>query len=241
MIDSNSQVESFDFEAGALLLVDKPIGWTSFDVVNKLRYALRSSLGIKKIKVGHSGTLDPLATGLLIICSGKATKKINDLAGLDKIYSGEITLGASTPSYDKETAPDAWFDTSHLTESIVDRAVQELKGDQMQVPPMYSAIKIDGQPLYKKARKGKLVEIPARPVTIHDFEIKKFELPLLKFEVHCSKGTYIRSLAHDLGKKLRTGGYLSGLRRLSIGSYHIDQARTIDEWLAIISKNNAQK
>jgi tRNA pseudouridine55 synthase len=238
-MDSNSQVNRLDFEQGALLLVDKPVGWTSFDIVNKLRYALKSKLGIKKIKVGHSGTLDPLATGLLIICTGKATKKINDLMGLDKTYSGEITLGASTPSYDKETTPDEKFDTSHLTESMVLGAIMELKGDLMQVPPMYSAIKIDGQPLYKKARKGKTVDIPARPVTIHDFEITAFELPLLKFEVHCSKGTYIRSLAHDLGGKLQNGGYLSDLRRIAIGTYHIDQARTLEEWLSIIANNDA--
>lgn len=238
-MDVNPQLNRLNFEEGALLLVDKPIGWTSFDVVNKLRFALKSKLGIKKIKVGHSGTLDPLATGLLIICTGRATKKINDLMGLSKIYSGEITLGASTLSYDKETAPDAWFETSHLTESMIQQAILEMKGNQMQVPPMYSAIKIEGQPLYKKARKGKTVEVPARPITIHNFEITQFELPLLAFEVHCSKGTYIRSLAHDLGKKLQSGGYLSSLRRLSIGTFHIDQARTIDEWLTIISKNDA--
>lgn len=237
-MDSNSLVDRLDFEEGALLLVDKPSGWTSFDVVNKLRYALRSKLGIKKIKVGHSGTLDPLATGLLIICTGKATKKINDLMGLDKKYSGEITLGASTPSYDKETEPDEYFETSYLTESSILKAVLELKGEQMQVPPMYSAIKIDGQPLYKKARKGKTIEVPARPVTIYDFEIKEFELPLIKFEVHCSKGTYIRSLAHDLGKNLQNGGYLSDLRRISIGPYHINQARKLDEWLGIIANND---
>lgn len=237
-MDSNSLVDRLDFEEGALLLVDKPSGWTSFDVVNKLRYALRSKLGIKKIKVGHSGTLDPLATGLLIICTGKATKKINDLMGLDKKYSGEITLGASTPSYDKETEPDEYFETSYLTESSILKAVLELKGEQMQVPPMYSAIKIDGQPLYKKARKGKTIVVPARPVTIYDFEIKEFELPLIKFEVHCSKGTYIRSLAHDLGKNLQNGGYLSDLRRISIGSYHINQARKLDEWLGIIANND---
>lgn len=237
-MDSNSLVDHLDFEEGALLLVDKPVGWTSFDVVNKLRYALRSKLGIKKIKVGHSGTLDPLATGLLIICTGKATKKINDLMGLDKKYSGEITLGASTPSYDKETEPDEYFETSYLTESSVLQAVLELKGEQMQVPPMYSAIKINGQPLYKKARKGKTVEVPARPVNIYNFEIKEFKLPLLKFEVHCSKGTYIRSLAHDLGKNLQNGGYLSELRRISVGSYHINQARTLDDWLSIIANNN---
>lgn len=237
-MDSNLLIDRLNYEEGALLLVDKPMGWTSFDVVNKLRYALRSRLGIKKIKVGHSGTLDPLATGLLIICTGKSTKKINDLMGLDKVYAGEITLGASTPSYDKETEPDEQFEISHLNESLVYQAVQKMQGEQMQVPPMYSAIKIDGQPLYKKARKGKTVDVPARRVTIYKFEITQVDLPLLNFEVHCSKGTYIRSLAHDLGKKLQTGGYLSSLRRISIGSYHIDQAKSLEEWLTFIAKND---
>lgn len=226
----------FDFSEGCLLLVDKPMGWTSFDVVNKLRYSIRKLYGKKKFKVGHAGTLDPMATGLLVICTGKWTKRLEELQGLPKSYTGTIQLGATTPSYDAETEVDEYFPTEHITADKLESAVAQLRGDIEQVPPMFSAIKVDGQPLYKKARKGEMIEIKPRPVHISRFDITKMAIPLLDFEVDCSKGTYIRSLAYDLGRLLDSGGHLTALRRIKVGDYDVADAWQVEELKAHIEQ-----
>ena len=224
----------FDLADGCLFLVDKPQGWTSFDVVNKLRYRIRKALGVKKYKVGHAGTLDPMATGLLNICVGRWTKRLSELEGLDKSYTGTIRLGASTPSYDAETEIDAQYPTEHLTLESLREAARQFTGAIEQVPPMYSALKVDGQPLYKRARRGEVIEIKARPVTLHQFELHDFTGDSVDFEIRCSKGTYIRSLAHDLGQAVGSGGYLTALRRTSVGPYLIDDAWELDALLEAI-------
>lgn len=221
-------VETADFLAGTVLLVDKPKGWTSFDVVNKVRHKIKKKLGVKKIKVGHAGTLDPMATGLLIICTGKFTKRIDEFQGMPKEYTGTITLGASTPSYDAETEADQTFPTEHITTERIDKARSSFLGDIEQLPPMFSAIKVDGQPLYKRARKGEFIEVKARPVTIYNFEITPSEMPEVDFKINCSKGTYIRSIAHDMGKELQSGGHLTRLCRTKIGEFHLEDAWNLD-------------
>ncbi len=226
----------FDFSEGCLLLVDKPMGWTSFDVVNKLRYSIRKLYGKKKFKVGHAGTLDPMATGLLVICTGKWTKRLEELQGLSKSYTGTIRLGATTPSYDAETEIDEYFLTEHITAEKLEAALEKLRGDIAQVPPMFSAIKVDGQPLYKKARKGEMIEIKPRPVHIARFDVAKFSLPDLDFEVDCSKGTYIRSLAYDLGRLLHSGGHLTALRRTKVGDYDVADAWQVEDLKAHIEQ-----
>jgi tRNA pseudouridine55 synthase len=213
---------TYDFPAGEVLLVDKPAGWTSFDVVNKIRHMLRHYLGIKKIKVGHAGTLDPLATGLLLVCAGKATKRINEYTGMDKEYTGTMFIGATTPSYDLETEIDNEYDTSHITEDMIRETAQAFTGTIRQVPPAFSAVKVDGKRAYLKARQNQEIAIPEREVVIHEFEILRANLPEIGFRVACSKGTYIRSLAHDFGKALQSGAYLKSLRRTAIGDHHID-------------------
>ncbi len=214
----------YDFKEGALLLVDKPKDWTSFDVVNKIRYSLKFKLGVKKIKVGHSGTLDPMATGLLIICTGKFTKRLEGLQNLANIYTGTITLGATTPSFDAESEIDATFPTDHISEELIYSTRKQFLGDFEQVPPIFSAIKVNGQPLYKKARKGIKVEIKPRPVHIYQFDFQRLAIPEIDFIVKCSKGTYIRSLAYDFGKALNSGGYLTSLCRTQIGDYSLKDA-----------------
>ena len=213
-----------DFLEGQLLLIDKPLGWSSFQAVNKLKWAIRKKFHLKKIKIGHAGTLDPLATGLLIICTGKFTKKINDLQGQAKEYTGTITLGATTPSYDLETAVDETFSIAHISDALILKTTIDFIGDIEQTPPVFSALKKDGKRLYEYAREGKEVEIKKRQVTISEFEITKFNLPEIDFRVVCSKGTYIRSLAHDFGKALHSGGHLSALRRTKIGDYNVNKA-----------------
>lgn len=225
-----------DFLAGTVLLIDKPLGWTSFDVVNKIRGKIRHTLGIKKIKVGHAGTLDPLATGLLIVCTGKLTKDIDSLQAQDKEYSGHIMLGGTTPTYDSEFLPDQIFPYDHVTENMLYATTHQFLGQIAQIPPIYSAIKIDGQTAYSLARRGKDVEMKARLVNIHQFDIKNIHLPEVTFQVKCSKGTYIRSLAHDFGKALNSGAYLSSLRRESIGEHKVDSAFTIDEVVNFIEQ-----
>ena len=227
----------YNFQEGALLLVDKPRGWTSFDVVNKIRYKLKFKLGVKKIKVGHSGTLDPMATGLLIICTGRFTKKLESLQGLQKTYTGTITIGASTPSFDAETEIDATFPIDHIDEALIEKIKNQFIGDLEQVPPIFSAIKVDGQPLYKKARKGISVEVKPRPVHIYQFDFQRIELPEIDFTVSCSKGTYIRSLAHDFGKALRSGAYLSALRRTKVGDYSLENAWNLQDLIAHIEND----
>lgn len=219
--------ESADYLSGAVLLVDKPQGWTSFDVVNKIRWRLRHITGVKKIKVGHAGTLDPMATGLLIICTGKATKSITQFQDLPKTYTGTLKLGATTPSYDAETEEDRQFPWQHLSHEDLERARQKFTGKIEQIPPMYSAVKVKGQPLYKLARKGKTIERKARQIEIYDFAFRQIQLPYIDFEVQCSKGTYIRSLAHDFGQNLGSGAYLTALRRTAIGEYSVDEAFSV--------------
>lgn len=203
---------------GKVILLDKPINWTSFDVVKKVRILTRIS------KVGHAGTLDPLATGLLIVCTGKFTKKINAYMGMEKEYTGTFTLGATTPTYDLESAPENQQDISHLTEAAIHAATLPFTGPIMQVPPAHSAIKKEGKPVYLAARKGEQVVLEPRPVTIHEFVIEKIELPIVYFKVVCSTGTYIRSLAHDFGAALSVGAYMSSLRRTRIGNFTVTDA-----------------
>lgn len=225
--DSGFQLE--DFVNGSILLVNKPADWTSFDVVNKIRNTLKHALRIKKIKVGHSGTLDPMATGLLIICTGKATRQLADFQNLSKEYEGTLMLGGCTPSYDAETPVEEEFPVSHITNEAIEAARMGFLGDIAQVPPMFSAIKVDGQPLYKRARKGESIEVKAREVSIYKFDLTRIALPEIDFHVACSKGTYIRSLAHDFGKALQSGAYLTALHRTRIGDYSIDGAWELPE------------
>ncbi|TCV10245.1 tRNA pseudouridine synthase B [Sphingobacterium alimentarium] len=225
----------FAFAEGEVLLVDKPKTWTSFDVVGKLRNTMKPL----KLKVGHAGTLDPLATGLLIICTGKLTKQIDSYQAEDKEYTGTITLGATTPSYDLETEIDQTFDISSITEEQIRAAAQTLKGEIDQFPPAHSALKINGERVYEKARRGEEVELKSRRVTISSFEIEKIELPLIYFKIKCSKGTYIRSIAHDLGKALNSGSYLSSLRRTMSGNFHVDNAWNLEELIAVIREQKS--
>ena len=220
-----------EFKAGEILLFDKPLEWTSFQLVNKVRWLIKRNFRIKKIKVGHAGTLDPLASGLLILCTGKATKQIESLQGQEKEYTGTFTLGATTPSFDMETEVDAIFPTEHLTSEKIEAATEAFVGDIQQRPPVFSALKKDGKRLYEYARSGEEVEIPTRTVNISEFEISKIELPKVHFRVVCSKGTYIRSLGHDFGRALGSGAYLSSLRRTRIGNYHVANALTVDSFV----------
>lgn len=224
---------TFDFISGELLLIDKPTGWTSFDVVNRLRYRLRKITGLKKIKVGHSGTLDPMATGLLLIATGKFTKKLTELTGLPKVYTGTICFGESTPSYDAETEADHQYPTEHITKELLTTLVADnFLGEIDQKPPIFSAIKVDGKRAYKSARAGQEVEIPMRRVLVSQFDLTRFELPQVDFEVACSKGTYIRSLAHDLGQAADSGAHLCALRRTKIGDFDIGTAYDCDAFAA---------
>ncbi len=215
-----------DLEQGEILLVNKPSHWTSFDVVNKLRYAVTKKVG-KRIKVGHAGTLDPLATGLLLVCTGKMTKQIDDYSGMDKEYTGTLKLGATTPSFDSETEVNATFPVSHITDGLLQQAATSFLGDIEQVPPVYSAIKIDGRAAYISARKGQEVEMKARKVTIKQFELTRIALPEVDFKVLCTKGTYIRSLAHDFGKAVNSGAHLTALCRTKIGQFDLKDALDI--------------
>jgi len=217
-------MEVEDFTNGKVILIDKPLNWTSFQVVNKIRWAIRRKFNLKKIKVGHAGTLDPLATGLLILCTGKMTKKINLYQAESKEYTGTITLGGTTPSFDLETEVNQTFPTDHITEELILDAAQSFKGLIQQKPPIYSAIKKDGVRLYELARKGEQTEIKSREVHIIDFEITKIDLPEVSFRIECSKGTYIRSIADDFGKKLESGAHLSSLRRTKSGNFDLSTA-----------------
>ncbi len=254
---SKGQAFPDPFPKGAVLLIDKPLGWTSFDVANKVRYALSRRLGIKKYKTGHAGTLDPLATGLLILCVGDYTKKIDSIQALEKEYTGVITFGATTPSFDREKAVDATFPVDHLTDALLQEVKARFVGDIVQIPPVFSAVKVDGRRLYKNARTGEEVELPERPVRIESLEIgplrpvpavapqepaviSKKGAPIMlhpdyadgmqvDFRVVCSKGTYIRSLAKDIGEAAGSGAYLSSLRRMGTGGFSVDDAWPLDE------------
>lgn len=212
-----------DYQNGQILLIDKPLHWSSFQAVNKLKYALINKLGLpKKFKIGHAGTLDPLATGLLLVCTGKFTKRITELQGQAKEYTGTFFIGATTPSYDLETEIDQTFPTEHIDENLIHETVKQFLGEIDQKPPIYSAIKKDGVRLYEHARAGEIIEIASRKTTIHEFEITKIALPIIDFRVVCSKGTYIRSLAYDFGKAMHSGSHLTVLRRTKIGDYDVN-------------------
>jgi tRNA pseudouridine55 synthase len=215
---------------GQLLLVDKPLEWTSFQAVNKLRWVLKKKYKLKKLKIGHAGTLDPLATGLLLICTGKMTKKISEIQALEKVYTGTITLGASTPSYDLETDIDQIFPVDHIAKQQINSVKKNFEGEIEQYPPIFSAIKKEGKRLYEYARSGEKIKIKARKVTLYSLDFTQIDLPQLHFHVRCSKGTYIRSLAHDFGKALQSGAHLSQLRRTAIGAYKVEDALTPNQF-----------
>jgi len=220
-----------DFQTGEMILIDKELNWTSFDVVSKLRNSIKKKLNIKKIKVGHAGTLDPLATGLLIICTGKMTKRIDEFSGLNKTYIGKMTIGSTTPSYDLETKPNVYYPTEHINKNLIIETAKKFVGKIDQKPPVFSAVKKDGVRLYKLARKGVKVEVEKREIIIHDFLISSINFPEVEFSLTCSKGTYIRSLAHDFGKELGSGAHLSELRRTSIGDYSVDKSTKLMEFI----------
>ena len=220
-----------DYLSGQILLIDKPLHWSSFAAVNKLKYLLIHHKNLpKKFKIGHAGTLDPLATGLLIICTGKFTKKITEFQGQPKEYTGTFCVGATTPSYDLETEIDARFETSHLNETLIAETVLQFLGEIDQKPPVFSAIKKDGKRLYEHARAGETVEIESRKTTIYEFEITRFALPEIDFRIVCSKGTYIRSIAFDFGKAMQSGAHLTALRRTKIGTFDVDNAFDITQF-----------
>jgi tRNA pseudouridine55 synthase len=230
-----------DIEKGSVILINKPLEWTSFDVVNKIRYAVIKYLrqhtpelfeGRKyRPKVGHAGTLDPLASGLMIVCVGKETKNIDQYMGQEKEYTGSVFLGATRPSYDKETEIDQTFDTSHITEELIYKAVQQFLGEIDQVPPVFSAIKKDGKKAYQSAREGEAIILESRKIVIKEFEITKIEMPLVHFRIVCSKGTYIRSIAYDFGKALNSGAYLESLCRTRIGEFKLENAWSVQDFV----------
>jgi len=228
-----------DFQNGQIILIDKSLHWTSFQAVNKMKWILKSKLGLKKIKIGHAGTLDPLASGLLLVCTGKFTKRIPELQGQVKEYTGTFHLGATTPSYDLETEIDETFPTSHLTDVLIHETTKQFLGEIDQKPPIFSAIKKDGKRLYEHARAGETVEIAFRKTTIDAFEITRIALPEVDFRVVCSKGTYIRSLAYDFGKALKSGAHLTALRRTKIGDYNVTDAMLIGDFEAAIDRDAA--
>lgn len=225
-----------NFIEGEVLYIDKPLQWTSFDLVNKTRYMLRHSLGVKKIKVGHAGTLDPLATGVMILCTGKATKKIDSFLHQDKEYIATVKLGATTPSFDKETEEDAQFSIDHITQELVEKTLEQFVGDIQQTPPMFSAIRVQGQHAYELARKNIDVEIPTRTIRIDKTELLQYNLPYITIKVACSKGTYIRSLARDLGKALGSGAYLESLQRTKIGEVSLTDCISLEQLKEIIEQ-----
>jgi len=233
-IDQKADLATIDYRAGVALLIDKPLEWTSHDVVNKLRWLIRKHYGVRKFKIGHAGTLDPLASGLLILCAGKWTKRMTDFQGLEKEYTGTITLGATRPSFDMETEIDATFSIEHLDEEKVNAVIPQFTGDIMQMPPIYSAKQVNGQRAYDRARAGKEVKLAACPIHIASLAFEKVEMPTIDFRTRCSKGTYIRSLAHDIGGALDTGGYLSALRRTAIGEHRVENALQISDFEAAL-------
>jgi tRNA pseudouridine55 synthase len=224
-----------DYQAGQILLIDKPLHWTSFQVVNKIRWELKQKFKLKNLKVGHAGTLDPLATGLLIICTGKMTKQIDTFQAQIKEYTGTIVLGSTTPSYDLETEIDQTFPTEHLTPQLIEETTKQFIGDIQQFPPVFSAIKKDGKRLYEFARAGEDVDIKARQISVEQFEITHMDGLNLDFRIVCSKGTYIRSLAHDFGKALGSGAHLSALRRTKIGDFNVVDGVTVVDFIVSLN------
>ena len=225
-----STLSKEDFESGVVLLINKEINWTSFDVVKKIKNLLKEKFRFKKIKVGHAGTLDPLATGLLVICTGKSTKMISEIQNQKKEYIGELTMGATTPSYDLETEIDNRYDISNISESEIFSKKKLFIGEVFQKPPIFSAIKVKGERLYEKARRGEKINIKKRKITIYNFKLTEISLPKIHFIIKCSKGTYIRSIAHDFGKSLNNGAHLSKLVRTKIGEFDLKDAKSIIEF-----------
>ena len=226
-----------DFITGEVIGIDKPLGWTSFDAVKRIRGAIQRRLKVKKFKVGHAGTLDPLASGVLIICTGRATRRISELQEGMKEYVAEITLGATTPSFDLETEVDATYPYEHVDEALIRKVLPQFTGHLMQVPPVFSAVKIDGKRAYSFARKGREVELKPKPLEIRELELLDYNGPVMRLRVLCSKGTYIRALARDLGKALDTGAHLTGLRRTRVGDFTADKCWSIDEALEHIAND----
>ncbi len=235
MTEETELPEVFNFKGGRILLFDKPYGWTSFDLVKKVRNSLYRRLKIKKLKVGHAGTLDPLATGLMILCTGKATKQIDKLQAEEKEYQVAIKLGATTPSFDLETNEDLSFPIDHITENLIKETFKQFTGNILQVPPVFSAVKIDGKRAYEYARKGHDPELKPKKIVIKSIELISIQLPTIIVRMTCSKGTYVRAFARDLGNALNSGAYLTALRRTRIGNYSVDEAKSVDAFLEEIS------
>lgn len=229
--------ETYNFLEGEILLFDKKLGWTSFDVVNRVRYVLCRKIGVKKMKVGHAGTLDPLATGLVILCTGKATKKIEELQLGEKEYVATLKVGATTPSFDLESEEDSTKDFSHLTKDMIDKAIQKFIGEIDQVPPIFSAVKVKGRRAFDYARKGEDVKLRAKRIVIRKIEIEELNLPEVKLRITCGKGTYIRALARDIGEELNCGAYLTALERTKIGDYNVEDAFKVEFFLENLNLN----
>ena len=227
----NQSLVGVDFKEGYIAIIDKPLEWTSTDVVRKIKYALQHRLGYKKIKIGHAGTLDPLATGVLIVCIGKATKMVNDLQAEEKEYIAAIELGATTPSYDLEHPIDKRYPTEHITREMIEQALRDLTGERLQAPPIYSAKKVEGVRAYEFARAGEEVELKKALINIYEMEILSLEMPHLKVRVRCSKGTYIRSLAHEIGQALDSGAHLTGLRRTRSGGFTAENGWKLENFM----------
>ena len=227
---------SEDYLAGQMVLIDKPLGWSSFDVVKKIKHLISKKYNLKKLKVGHAGTLDPLATGLLIVCTGKFTKRISEIQGQEKTYTGTITLGGTTPSYDLETEVDNNYKTSHITKELIHQTTKQFIGEIDQKPPIFSALKKGGERLYEKARRGEEISIESRKIFVREFNIISIENLTVAFEIKCSKGTYIRSIANDFGAALNSGGYLSSLCRTAIGDYELSKGIDIESFEKLLNK-----
>lgn len=228
--------EQDNYQEGALVLVDKPLHWTSFDVVNKIRWCLRPKCG--KLKVGHAGTLDPLATGLVIVCMGRWTKEIEKYMGQQKEYVAQLTFGATTPSFDLETQVEGNFPYQHLTKDMLQSVIRQFIGEVDQVPPVFSAVRVDGVRAYEKARKGKGPEMQARKVYVKEIEVLRFDLPIVELKIVCGKGTYIRSLANDLGKACGSGAFLSALRRTAIGDFRVEESNNMTDLVAYLQEKS---
>ncbi len=227
---------SEDYLAGQMVLIDKPLGWSSFDVVKKIKHLISKKYNLKKLRVGHAGTLDPLATGLLIVCTGKFTKRISEIQGKEKTYTGTITLGGTTPSYDLETEVDNDYKTSHITKELIHQTTKQFIGEIDQKPPIFSALKRGGERLYEKARRGEEIMIESRKIFVREFNIISIENLTIAFEIKCSKGTYVRSIANDFGTALNSGGYLSSLCRTAIGDYELSKGIDIESFEKLLNK-----
>lgn len=232
----NQPLSDYNFVEGEILLFDKPLDWTSFDVVSKVRYLLCNNLGIKKLKVGHAGTLDPKATGLVVLCTGKATKRIESIQAQEKEYIATIKLGATTPSFDLESDEDHFFETKHITINLIEEKIKEFLGEIDQVPPIFSAIRVNGKRAFDYARGGQELELKSRKIQIDAIKIVNFELPFLTLKVNCGKGTYIRSLARDLGLSLESGAYLTALRRTRIGENRVEDGFNLETFKIMLDQ-----